>query len=163
MLPPAMDPDKIDYPAILQEALRDAVRRILEQVAEHGLPGEHHFYVGFHSRFPGVEVPRFLREQYPEEITIILQNQFWGLEVDPEAFSVLLSFGGSRQRLKVPFAALTTFADPSADFGLRFQDAGAPEEAADPAAAIAATGEPAPPAPPARDGDVIRFDPSRRR
>src|SRR5204863_10038657 len=71
-----MDPDKIDYPAILQDALRDVVRRVLEQVAEHGLPGEHHFYIGFRSQYPGVEVPRFLREQYPEEITIILQNQF---------------------------------------------------------------------------------------
>jgi hypothetical protein len=139
------------------------VRRVLAQVAEHGLPGEHHFYVGFRSQFPGVEVPRFLRDQYPEEITIILQNQFWGLEVDPEVFSVLLSFGGSRQRLRVPFAALTTFADPSADFGLRFQDAGAPEEAAEPEAEIPETSEPATPAAPAREGGVIRFDPSRRR
>jgi hypothetical protein len=157
-----MDPDKIDYPAILQEALRDAVRRILEQVAEHGLPGEHHFYVGFRTRFPGVEVPRFLREQYPEEVTIVLQNQFWGLEVSPEAFSVLLSFGGSRQRLYVPFAALTTFGDPSADFGLRFQEAGAaaPEE---PKAPVAATTRPVAVPAPAREGDVIRFDPSRRR
>jgi uncharacterized protein len=163
MLPPAMDPDKIDYPAILQEALKDAVRRVLEQVAEHGLPGEHHFYVGFRSRFPGVEVPRFLRDQYPEEITIILQNQFWGLEVDPEAFSVLLTFGGSRQRRRVPFAALTTLADPSADFGLRFQDAGAPAAAAEPEASIAETSEPAAPVAPAREGGVIRFDPSRRR
>ncbi|HEV7504250.1 MAG TPA: ClpXP protease specificity-enhancing factor SspB [Thermoanaerobaculia bacterium] len=161
-----MDPDKIDYPAILQEALRDAVRRILEQVATHGLPGEHHFYVGFRSQYPGVEVPRFLREQYPEEITIILQNQFWGLEVDPEAFSVLLSFGGARQRLYVPFAALTSFADPSASFGLRFQEAGAPEEPAEPAAVAEETSRPGPtavPALPAREGDVIRFDPSRRR
>jgi hypothetical protein len=158
-----MDPDKIDYPAIIQEALKDAVRRILEQVAEHGLPGEHHFYVGFRSRFPGVEVPRFLREQYPEEITIILQNQFWGLEVDPDAFSVLLSFGGSRQRLRVPFAALTTFADPSADFGLRFQDGDAPEEPTEPKAELAEPNKPVSPAAPARDGDVIRFDPSRRR
>jgi hypothetical protein len=162
-----MDPDTIDYPAILHEALRDAVRRILEQVAEHGLPGEHHFYVGFRSQFPGVEVPRFLREQYPEEITIILQNQFWGLEVAPEAFSVLLSFGGSRQRLYVPFAALTSFADPSANFGLRFQEAGAPPEpetAAGPAAAeTPRPGPTAVPALPAREGDVIRFDPSRRR
>lgn len=157
-----MDPDKIDYPAILQDALRDAVRRILEQVAEHGLPGEHHFYVGFRTRFPGVEVPRLLREQYPEEITIILQNQFWGLEVDRQSFSVLLSFGGSRQRLRVPFAALTTFADPSADFGLRFQEAGAtaPEE---PAAPVAETSRPVLVQAPAREGDVIRFDPSRRR
>jgi hypothetical protein len=164
-----MDPDKIDYPAILQDALRDAVRRILEQVVEHGLPGEHHFYVGFRTRFPGVEVPRFLREQYPEEITIILQNQFWGLEVDRQAFSVLLSFGGSRQRLRVPFAALTTFADPSADFGLRFQDAGATareESAAEPEAPTAPMAEPGRPVlvpAPVREGDVIRFDPSRRR
>jgi len=162
-----MDPDKIDYPAILQEALRDAVRRVLEQVAEHGLPGEHHFYIGFRSQYPGVEVPRFLREQYPEEITIILQNQFWGLEVDSEAFSVLLSFGGARQRLYVPFAALTTFADPSADFGLRFQEAGAPDAQEKPARAVAEEpsrpGPVAVPPPPPREGDVIRFDPSRRR
>ena len=162
-----MDPDKIDYPAILQEAFRDAVRRILGQVAEHGLPGEHHFYVGFRTGFPGVEMPRFLRDQYPEEITIILQNQFWGLEVDAQAFSVLLSFGGSRQRLKVPFAALTTFTDPAAEFGLRFQEAGAPAETAlEPAPEIAAPSRPTPvPAlpTPVREGDVIRFDPSRRR
>lgn len=164
-----MDPDKIDYPAIFQDALRDVVRRVLEQVAEHGLPGEHHFYIGFRSQYPGVEVPRFLREQYPEEITIILQNQFWGLEVDPEAFSVLLSFGGARQRLYVPFAALTTFGDPSANFGLRFQEAGAPppelRTAAKPGPAAEAprTGPTAVPPPPPREGDVIRFDPSRRR
>src|SRR6476469_7696108 len=157
-----MDPDKIDYPAILQDALRDAVRRVLEQVAEHGLPGEHHFYIGFRSQYPGVEVPRFLREQYPEEVTIILQNQFWGLEVDPEAFSVLLSFGGTRQRLYVPFAALTTFGDPSANFGLRFQEAGAPD-APEAAAEAPRPGPVAVPAPPPREGDVIRFDPSRRR
>ena len=156
-----MDPEKIDYPAILQEALRDAVRRVLEQVSEHELPGEHHFYIGFRTQFPGVEVPRFLREQYPEEVTIILQHQFWGLEVGPEDFSVLLSFGGSRQRLRVPFAALTAFADPSADFGLRFQAAGA-TEAAEPEPSIPEEPEAEPPAAPSRPG-VIQFDPSRRR
>jgi hypothetical protein len=158
---PCMDPDRIDYSAILQEALRDAVRRVLDQVAEHGLPGEHHFYIGFRTDFPGVEVPRFLREQYPQEVQIILQHQFWGLEVTSEAFSVLLSFGGARQRLTVPFAALTTFADPSVDFGLRFGGAAAgEEETATPAAAA----EPAsPPSAPERPGEVIRFDPSRRR
>jgi uncharacterized protein len=158
-----MDPDKIDYSAILQDALRDAVRRVLEQVAEHGLPGEHHFFIGFRTAFPGVEVPRFLRDQYPEEVTIILQHQFWGLEVTPDAFSVLLTFGGSRQRLMVPFAALTTFADPSADFGLRFdadvQGKSPGESPSTPEPAKAE--EPAPG--PERSGDVIRFDPSRRR
>ena len=155
-----MDPDKIDYPAFLRDALRDAVRRVLEQVAEHGLPGEHQLYIGFRTGFPGVEIPRFLRQQYPEEVTIILQHQFWGLEVTPEAFSVLLSFGGSRQRLMVPFAALTSFADPSADFGLRF-DAVAPD--GEPASESFPEEEPEKPPGPERSGDVIRFDPSRRR
>ena len=154
-----MDPEKIDYPAILQDALRHAVRRVLEQVAEHGLPGEHHLYVGFRTAYPGVEVPRFLRDQYPEEVTIILQHQFWGLDVTGEGFSVLLSFGGSRQRVAVPFAALTAFADPSADFGLRFD--AAPGEGAAESAEPAPEPEKAPG--PERSGDVIRFDPKRRR
>ena len=157
-----MDPDKIDYSAILQDALRDAVRRVLEQVAEHGLPDENHFYIGFRTAFPGVEVPRFLRDQYPEEVTIILQHQFWGLEVTPDAFSVLLTFGGSRQRLLVPFAALTAFADPSADFGLRF-DAQAANAAGKPSPPPDPAGTEEPDAGPERSGDVIRFDPSRRR
>ncbi|HEX9944605.1 MAG TPA: ClpXP protease specificity-enhancing factor SspB [Thermoanaerobaculia bacterium] len=156
-----MDPDRIDYAALLQDALRDVVRRALEQVAEHGLPGEHHFYIGFRTDFPGVEAPRFLREQYPEEVTIILQHQFWGLEVTPEAFSLLLSFGGSRQPIRVPFAALTAFADPSADFGLRF-DAAAEAEPA-PAEVVPAAEQDIPSSSPERAGDVIRFDPSRRR
>jgi len=154
-----MDPEKIDYPAILQDALRDAVRRVLEQVAEHGLPGDHHLYVGFRTSFPGVEVPRFLRDQYPEEVTIILQHQFWGLEVEPDSFSVLLTFGGSRQRVTVPFAALTAFADPSADFGLRFDTAAAE---AGPESEETEPEEPDEPGP-ERSGEVIQFDPKRRR
>jgi hypothetical protein len=155
-----MDPETIDYPQLVQDALRDAVRRVLEQVAEHGLPGEHHLFIGFRTAYPGVEVPRFLRDQYPEEVTIILQHQFWGLEVSPEAFSLLLSFGGSRQRVMVPFAALTTFADPSVDFGLRF-DAVLPGESRQPAADPEPARPPEKPAP--RADGVIPFDPSRRR
>ncbi len=155
-----MDPDTIDYPAILQEALRGVVRRVLEQVAEHGLPGEHLLYIGFRTSFPGVQVPRFLRDQYPQEVTIVLQHQFWGLEITPEDFSVLLSFNGSRQQIIVPFAALTAFADPSADFGLRFE--ATPPEAAAPEPEPAPEPEKASPAEPL-PGGVIRFDPSRRR
>src|SRR5512144_150583 len=155
-----MDPDKIDYPAILQEALRGAVRQVLEQVAEHGVPGDHQLYVGFRTDFPGVQVPRFLRDQYPEEVTIVLQHQFWALEVTPEYFSVLLSFGGARQQVVVPFAALTAFADPSADFGLRFDAKLAAEAAPEPEPAPEpAKSSPEEPLP----GGVIRFDPSRRR
>lgn len=153
-----MDPEKIDYPAILQDALRDAVRRVLEQVAEHGLPGEHHLYIGFRTSFPGVEVPRVLRQQYPEEVTVILQHQFWGLDVTTESFSVLLAFGGTRQRIVVPFAALTAFADPSADFGLRFDARPSSAETA-PEPVKAEESAPGP----SRPGEVIRFDPSRRR
>jgi len=155
-----MDPDKIDYPTILQDALRGAVRQVLEQVAEHGVPGDHQLYVGFRTDFPGVQVPRFLRDQYPEEVTIVLQHQFWALEVTPEDFSVLLSFGGARQQVVVPFAALTAFADPSADFGLRFDAKlsaeASPEPAPAPEPAKSSPEEPLP-------GGVIRFDPSRRR
>src|SRR4051794_15470820 len=101
-----VDPDRLDYPKIVQEALRDVVRRVLQQVAEHGIPGEHHFLIAFHTEHPGVSVPRFLRELYPEEIKIIVQHQYWDLEADDEAFSVTLSFNGQRQRLTVPFEAL---------------------------------------------------------
>ena len=134
-----MDPEKIDYPAILQDALRDAVRRVLEQVAEDGLPGEHHFFIGFHTGFPGVQVPRFLRDQYPEEVTIILQHQFWGLEVEKNSFSVTLSFNDRHERISIPFEAITSFADPAVKFGLRFEAQDHPASKA----AEANTGEPA--------------------
>lgn len=156
-----MDADRIDYQRLLQDALRDVVRRALERVAEHGMPGEHHFYVGFRTDHPGVVLPPFLRDQYPEEMTIVLQRQFWELEVGPEFFSVLLNFNARRLGLTVPFAAVTTFADPSAEFALRFEPGTGDEEgeaAPEPEAAA-----PAPRAVPDKPGDVIRFDPSRRR
>jgi hypothetical protein len=156
-----LDPDRIDYPSILQDALRGVARRVLEQVAEYGLPGEHHLYVAFRTQAPGVVVPRFLRDQYPEEVTIVLQRQYWDLDVSAEAFSVTLNFNASRQRVKVPFSAMTAFVDPTAEFALRFEPmAAAPEEPAPaPAPALEA------PARKAGDkaGEVIRFDPSRRK
>lgn len=116
-----MADDRLDYQELVREALRDVVRRCLEVVAEEGeLPGDHFFYVSFRSNFPGVRIPAFLRDSYPDEVTIILQHQFWDLEVDREAFSVSLNFNASRQRVTVPYEALTSFVDPSAEFGLRF-------------------------------------------
>ena len=156
-----------DYPKIVQDALRDAVRRVLTVVAERGLPGEHYFYVGFRTDEPGVEMPRGLRQQYPHEMTVILQNQFWNLEVEPESFSVSLSFNGVRERLTVPFAALTAFVDPSAEFGLRFDgddgaaaggEKGAGPEAAGPAASGETAGESGD-----KGGEVVPFDPRRKR
>jgi hypothetical protein len=116
-----MADDRLDYQELVREALRDVVRRCLEVVAEDGgLPGDHFFYVSFRSNFPGVRIPAFLRDSYPDEVTIILQHQFWDLEVDREAFSVSLNFNASRQRVTVPYEALTSFVDPTAEFGLRF-------------------------------------------
>lgn len=125
----------IDYERLVQEAYRSVVRSALRQVAEVGFAGEHHFYLSFRTEAAGVVVPGFLADRYPEEITIVLQNQFWNLDVDEDGFAVDLAFDGRRSRLVVPFAALTTFADPAAPFGIRFPPAGGggttePEEGA---------------------------------
>jgi hypothetical protein len=90
-------------------------------VGAKGLPGEHHFYITFRTDFPGVTIGPNLKEQFPKEITIVLQHQFWGLEVTDDAFSVTLSFGGKHERLHVPFEALVSFTDPSVRFGLQFE------------------------------------------
>jgi hypothetical protein len=154
--------DRIDYHALVQDALRQVVRRVLEQVAEHGLPGDHYFYIGFRTDAPGVEVPRSLRDRYPEEMTVVIQHQFWDLVVDEDAFSITLAFNTSRQRLLVPFTALTTFADPSADLLLTFEKQ-APKAVAEPAPAP----EPEKPAPSptssGKFGEVVPFDPNRRK
>ena len=159
-----MDPDRLDYPTFVQDALRDVVRRVLAQVAEHGVPGDHHFFIAFKTGHPGVGLPRFLRDLYPEETKIVLQNQFWDLAVDAEMFSVTLTFNGQRQRLTVPFSALTVFVDPAAEFMLRFDGAGddLPEEAGATETEITLEA-PGPRAVPAKPAEVLRFDPSRRK
>jgi hypothetical protein len=175
-LEPPLSSDAIDYQRFVEDALRDAVRRLLAGVAEQGLPGEHYFYIGFQTGHPGVAMPRSLRDLYPEEMTIILQHQFWNLEVLPDAFSVELNFSASRQRLTIPYLALTMFADPSAEFALRFtpRTTDQPSSPGEVSQAQLRGGAPAPdergkrsrPAPAAgREGagDVIRFDPSRRK
>lgn len=121
-----MSEDAIDYPRMLREALRQVPRQVLGQVALSGLPEPHFFYLTFLTAHPGVVLAPALRQQYPEEMTIVLKQQFRDLEVDDEGFSVTLYFGGRPQRLGVPFDALTAFVDPGAEFGLRFD--GAAEE-----------------------------------
>lgn len=115
-----------DYPRMMREALREVPREALRRVAEAGLPEPHHFYLSFRTDHPGVEVAEFLRDRYPDEMTVVLQHQYWDLEVDDEAFSVGLSFSGRVEYLRVPFRALTAFIDPAAEFGLRFDGAPAP-------------------------------------
>lgn len=108
------------YDRMVEEALRSVVGKALIQAAEHGLPGDHHFYITFHTEHPGVMLPDHLRQRYPDEMTIVLQHQFWGLEVGPEAFGITLSFNEVPERMTIPFAAVTAFADPSVRFGLQF-------------------------------------------
>ena len=122
--------DLIRYDILAQEALRGVVRRVLTDVARDGLPGEHHFYIAFDTRAPGVRVSQRLREQYPEEMTIVLQHQFWDLAVTEHTFEVGLSFGGVPERLLVPFSAVKGFFDPSVQFGLQFEVAREAEETA---------------------------------
>lgn len=128
------------YDKMVEDALKGVVRHCLSQVAKRGaLPGQHHFYITYRTRHPGVVLPEHLRARYPEEITIVLQHQFWNLEVGEDGFSVGLSFGGVQETLVVPFAAVTAFADPSCKFGLQFQTeiVAEPEPVAVPAAASA--------------------------
>jgi len=113
--------DYMNYNEIVEQALKGVVRESLERVAENGLPGEHHFYISFLSGYPDVAMPDSLRERYPEEITIVLQHEFWDLEITDVGFSVMLSFNNAREFLNVPWAAITGFADPSVQFGLQFK------------------------------------------
>lgn len=115
-----MAQDLFRYDLLTQDALRGVVRKVLSDAARAGLPGEHHFYISFDTRAPGVRLSQRLREKYPEEMTIVLQHQFWELAVTEHAFEVGLSFGNVPERLLVPFAAVKGFFDPSVQFGLQF-------------------------------------------
>lgn len=112
---------EIDYPELVDEALRSVARRVMARVAEEGLPGDHHFLITFHTDHPDLELPASLHDTYPEEMTIVLENQFWDLVVEDEAFAVSVRFGGDPQRLRIPWRAVKSFVDPAAEFGLRFE------------------------------------------
>jgi hypothetical protein len=127
---------EIDYEALAQDAMRGIVRTVLQRIGELGrLPGEHHFYIAFDTRAPGVQVSKRLKQKYPEEMTIVLQHQFWNLSVDEERFEVTLSFDNVPERLTVPLRAVRVFFDPSVPYVLQFEgsdltaDAGAAEMA----------------------------------
>lgn len=112
--------DLIGYAALIEGAMRGVVRDVLYIISQEGLPGDHHCYITFDTRAEGVDIPESLHAQYPDEMTIVLQHQFWNLHVEEEFFSIELSFNRERQKLVVPFVALTSFADPSIKFGLQF-------------------------------------------
>jgi hypothetical protein len=131
--------DRIDYEALQQEALRGVVRAALKQAASTGLPADHHFYITFKTAAPGVTGPPDLLGRYPDEMMIVLQNQFWDLAPGETFFSVTLKFGGQPKTLSVPYAAITQFWDPSIDYRLRFNVPEAPRPAALPAPGPAAS------------------------
>lgn len=115
-----MAEDQIRYDILAQEAMRGVVKKVLTEVMRAGLPGEHHFYITFNTQAPGVRVSSRLRERYPEEMTIVVQHQFWDLEVNNQSFEIGLAFSGVPERLLVPFGAIRSFVDPSVQFGLQF-------------------------------------------
>ena len=171
-----MATDHIRYDVLARDALRGVLRRVLTDAAEHGLPGEHHFYITFLSTADGVKLSPRLLAQYPDEMTIILQHQFWDLVVTEDRFEVGLSFGGVPERLVVPFAAIKSFLDPSVQFGLQFEPSDAVDEptasklpavpafAPSPAPAAEPAAESADePARPGEGAEVVRLDRFRKK
>jgi hypothetical protein len=174
-----MATDHIRYDVLARDALRGVLRRVLSDAAEHGLPGEHHFFITFLSTAEGVKLSPRLLAQYPEEMTVILQHQFWDLTVTEDRFEVGLSFGGIPERLVVPFNSIKSFFDPSVQFGLQFDPSEAMSEA--PAANLPAVAAPsglpiasqpfASPAPehqdeaakPSEGAEVVRLDRFRKK
>jgi len=123
--------DILRYDKMVEKALRGVVKQAIEDVDPDGLPGDHHFYITFITDYPGVKIPDYLHERYPGEMTIVLQYQFYDLFVDDEKMGVTLSFNNVPEKLEVPLAAISIFADPSVNFALQFQPMGEAEEDVD--------------------------------
>jgi len=156
-----MAQDLFDYPKMVETALRGVVREALVRTQREGLRGAHHFYVSFRTGAAGVAIPNYLRTKYPEEMTIVLQHQFWGLEVRDQDFSVTLSFQNRPEQLTVPFAAVVSFADPSVNFALRFEVAAA--KPADTPALPAKTPVEERVEPPRQAAEIVTLDKFRKR
>ena len=171
-----MATDHIRYDVLVRDALRGVLRRVLSDAAEHGLPGDHHFFITFISTAEGVKLPPRLLAQHPKEMTVILQHQFWDLTVTEDRFEVGLSFGGIPERLVVPFNSIKSFLDPSVQFDLQFE----PSDAEAPAASLPAVPAPTPapselpvpaataenqgePAKPSEGAEVVRLDRFRKK
>jgi hypothetical protein len=165
----------MDYSRMVENALRGVVRAALEKAATDGLHGNHHFYVTFLTGYEGVELPEHLLERYPSDITIVLQHQFWDMEVGDEAFEVSLSFNKMPTRIRVPYLAITSFADPSVQFGLQFQPPGmedlapggeqfpVPSDDDAERGGDAASGDPEPAAEAEPQGEVVSLDAFRKK
>lgn len=154
--------DLLRYDKMVEAALRGVVREVLARTAASGLPGAHHFYITFRTRHPGSVVPDYLVAEYPDEMTIVLEHQFWDLEVEEEKFSILLSFKNKAERLTIPFDSITAFADPAVKFALQFQpqaeETPAERETPGPASAPAQPAKTA-----AAPGEVVALDAFRKK
>ena len=165
-----MSKDYIGYEALMDSALRGVVREALRRVERQALVGSHHFYLTFKTNFPGVDIPQFLHEQYPDEMTIVLQHQFWDLKVEEDHFKVTLTFRKLPAELVIPFTALTAFVDPGVQFGLQFKVADAEADQTTASTAPTANPQPASTAPaekpaekPAAPGEVVSLDAFRKK
>ena len=169
-----MDDDPFRYDTWIEEALRGVIRRSLNYVVEHGLPGDHHFYLTYRTDADGIEIPAYLKAEHPEEMTIVLQHQFDDLVVNEDAVWVTLGFNEKPERLRIPFDAMISFADPSVNFGLQLKMSGEPEDGVqldvqtaktfDPEGAEANTAQDALPAASGKaSGEVIALDAFRKK
>ncbi len=167
-----MAKDFIGYQALTDSALRGVVRDALRRIEKSGLIGAHHFYLTFKTHFEGVDIPDFLKEQYPDEMTIIIQHQYWALKVKDDYFEVTLTFKKLPAPLHIPFDALTAFFDPGVQFGLQFRSEGEAAKAGPvvvPTADAGSEAAPEPPAPPQPEkpasapGEVVSLDSFRKK
>ncbi len=156
--------DLLRYDKMVEAALRGVVREALARAAANGMPGAHHFYITFKTGFEGVELPEHLRAKHPEEMTVVLEHQFWDLTVEEDRFAVTLSFQNKPERLVIPFEAILSFADPAVKFGLQFQQAAAANQEDHPPGAAETEPESEPPAKSGDKGaDVVNIDKFRKK
>lgn len=164
---PGSSTDHIGYQALMQAALKGVVRTTLEKASKlERLPGEHHFFLTFRTRTPGVQMADYLKDRFPDEMTVVIQHQYWDFEVFDDRFEIILKFSGVPQHLRIPFAAVSRFFDPSVNFGLQFD--AEPSVASDNPAIIPGLGASPAVAPPsvepgAAEGTVVSLDAFRRK
>ena len=152
---------KIDYGNLMHRAMRSLITDVLRDVEANGLPGEHHFFITFDTGYPGTQMADWLRDRYPEDMTVVMQHWFDGLKVDPAGFAVTLTFGDQPEPLYIPFDAIRTFVDPAVEFGLRFETHEADEdEEEDDGAPMDSDVEPE--GTPRKDAEVVSLDKWRK-
>ena len=157
--------DTLDYGSLMHRAMRGLIFNVLEQVRDHGLPGNHHFFITFDTTHPDVQLADWLKDRYPEEMTVVIQHWFDNLEVREDGFSITLNFGDQPEPIQIPFDAIQTFVDPSVEFGLRFENQDMDEvedeaeaDEAEPSAEATETSDEAP----RKEAEVVSLDQFRR-